>query len=390
VSQHLTDDVLSLSMKSHSLSKDDFSIALSQIKARQTIRKKLPSWYENLQLEMPVQISTEQSSSEITANFKSSLFTEKKGVLVDLTGGMGVDCLALSQKFDHTFYVEQNEALCKVAKHNFDVLQRTDIEVCNTTAEDFLQRMSQVSCIFIDPARRDSDGKKVFLVSDCVPNVVQLIDQMLEKAENVLIKLSPMLDLTSVQKMLKCVGKIFVISVDNECKEVLVLASKSSESTSMVAVNITKNGTQQFSFLHDAEVTAKCTYADNVRKYLYEPNTSIMKVGAFKIVAQQFDLEKLHPNTHLYTSDKLVADFQGRIFQVNAVSSFSKSDVKKHLANLKKANLTVRNFPESVEKLRLQLKLKEGGDTYIFATTLNNENKVLVICEKVRFKIQNS
>ncbi|MDD6356530.1 MAG: SAM-dependent methyltransferase [Bacteroidales bacterium] len=383
ISAHLTDDVAALSLKGGgTLPHADFQSALAQIKARQAIRAKLPSWYENMQLELPVQLSVEQSSSERTASFKASLFAEKKGVLVDLTGGMGVDCSFLSQQFDKTCYVERNADLCALARHNFGVLNRQDITVEHTTAEEFLERMPQVRCIFIDPARRSDSGQKVFFLSDCQPDVTKMIDTMLAKSDVVLIKLSPMLDLKSAVESLRCVSRVFVVSVDNECKEMLVWAEKNADKTEIEAVNLTKKGMQRFAFSFDDEQALNLPYAHALSAYLYEPNASVMKAGAFKSVAQAFSVNKLHPNTHLYTSDRLVADFPGRVFRVKAVSSFSKSDLKKHLGGIKRANLTVRNFPVSAEKLRAQLKLKEGGEVYLFAATLHDDSRVLVICEK--------
>ena len=354
--------------------------------------EKLPSWAACPTIQYPVRLSMEQCSSEYTARYKASLV--KGETLVDLTGGLGVDCSFLSESFTHTTYVEQQAALCQLAQHNFACLGKK-ITVVNALCEDYVDSMEPVDVIFIDPARRDNKGGKVALLGDCTPNLLTIGNKLLQKCQTLLVKLSPMIDIESVIKVFPSTQEVHIVAVNNECKEVLVrvkgeMAGISGTSTGsvtdipavtepcIICANLPQQD-QPFVFTRKAEEA--CTIAYSLpQTYLYEPNAAILKAGAFKQVAQQMGVHKLHPNSHLYTSDTLVSHFPGRIFTIDRITKVQKKEIN----DIEKANVSIRNFPGSVADLRKKLKLKDGGDTYIFATTLHDNSKVLIIGRHAR------
>jgi 16S rRNA G966 N2-methylase RsmD len=325
----------------------------------------------------------EQSSSESTAKYKSSLC--EGNILVDLTGGFGVDCCFMSVHFKQVIYVERQQELCELAIHNFRVLDRPHIQVIHAETEKYLTTMEHVDWIFIDPARRSSTGRKVVLLSDCEPDVSALSSLLLQKSTRVMIKLSPMMDITAAIKELPNTAEVHILSVENECKEVLLVLDQETHANQKIkTLNIGKNDkTDTFEFYQEEENTAQSTYATMVAKYLYEPNSSVMKSGAFKLIANRFGLYKLHKNTHLYTSDKLSLEFPGRIFEVYSQWGNSKKEMIELADKTPKANISTRNYPLSVDELRKKLKIKDGGEVYLFACTLANEQKVIVECKKV-------
>lgn len=374
--QHINDDPRDLALRQSRYPDVNIPYAVQQIAAWQMAKKKLPLWAENDHIIYPVHLSMEQCSSQVTAEYKASIISDGE-TMTDLTAGFGVDATIIGKRFKHLNYVERNEELCRIANNNLPLLGVKDFDVINSNAEEVLSDLSHQSLIFLDPARRDEHGAKTVLIGDCTPDVTQLQDALLEKADLVMIKLSPMLDIANIQKELKCVKEIHIVSVDNECKEVLVLMSKDATNYSIHCTNITKQNIQKYVATAD-DRNAECHYAKEPSSYLYEPNVSIMKAACFRGIAETYCIEKLHPSSHLYTSDKLIADFPGRIFKVENV--FSLKD--KALKGIKKANLTVRNFPSTVAELRKRLKLNEGGSDYLFATTLADESKVIIKCSK--------
>jgi 16S rRNA G966 N2-methylase RsmD len=321
---------------------------------------------------------------------------DEKRILVDLTGGMGVDTAFLSDNFDNTYYVEMQEELCDIARHNFQILNK-NIEVVNDNAEHFLTICGEVDCIYLDPARRDEYGRKMVSLHDCSPDVAELQDVLFEKAKTIMVKLSPMLDIDIVKKELKNIKEIHIVAVKNECKEILVLLSQQTlpmaHGSQLIATDLRENW--NFSFTEDEEQNAEWTLADKVGKYLYEPGVAFMKAGCFKLLSQKYNLDKLHRNSHLYTSDELVPDFPGRIFEVINVVPFDKK-AKKNLwettslssqliahGSQPKANIAVRNFPLSAEELKKNLGLQDGSEFYIFGTTMKGEKKVVVLAKKL-------
>jgi 16S rRNA G966 N2-methylase RsmD len=382
IAEHISDDWSKLAFSANRNTDVDVLQAINQIKGRRLIEQKIPTWYENADIVFPAHLSLEQCSSETTASFKSTLI--QGNTLVDLTGGFGVDCAFLSSQFKQVTYVERNAELCEIAKHNFAVLGLNHIQVINADAVDYLQQMPSVDCIFIDPARRDGVGRKTVALSDCEPNVVEILPTLLEKSKTVLLKLSPMLDIRLALSDLKKVAGVSVISVDNECKELLLMLSNQANGNPLIScLNFRKNNElQTFSFTNEEEQLANVSYAHLPEKYLYEPNASILKAGAYKLLSSRLGLKKLHPNSHLYTSDTLFADFPGRIFSIDSYFSLNKRDMREYLGGIIQANITVRNFPDTVASLRKKTKLAEGGQVYLFATTLLDEKKVLVKCSK--------
>ena len=362
--------------------------------------------------------SSRKEFSADSCNLVDEHLVDEKRILVDLTGGMGVDTAFLSDDFDKAYYVEMQEELCEIAKHNFKILNK-NVEVVNDSAEHFLTICDNVDCIYLDPARRDEYGRKMVSLHDCSPDVAELQDILLEKAKTVIVKLSPMLDIDIVKKELKNIKKIDVVAVRNECKELLVVLGQQttdngqqtlpmSHGSQLKAIDLRENW--NFDFTEDEEQNAEWTLADNVGKYLYEPGVACMKAGCFKLLSQKYNLDKLHRNSHLYTSDELASDFPGRIFEVVNTVPFDKK-TKKNIwtlsfedaktqrrkdakndseslslcdsATIKKASVATRNFPLSAEELKKNLGLQDGNDFYIFGTTMKGEKKVVVLTKKL-------
>lgn len=387
IHEHLTDDVRQLALRASSLHRPgvDVQTALAQIAARQRIRQKLPTWYANEKLIFPPTLSLEQCSSEVTAGHKASLVQGDR--LVDLTGGFGVDIAWMANAFHQCVYVERNTELCTIARHNFQALGLDKLEVVEGDGTAYAEQMDRVDCIYLDPARRSESGRKVALITDCEPNLLTIQDLLLAQASTVLIKLSPMLDIAAALRSLRQVAEVHVVSVANECKELLFLLRKGFDGEPrIVAINFLSNhdpaAFQQMEGGIKDERETHPHYTKEVGRYLYEPNASVLKAGFFRLPTTRYPVEKLHPDSHLYTSTEPVTDFPGRIFRVTDVSTMNKKELKDFLTGIEKANLTVRNFPLSVADLRKKLKLKEGGDVYLFATTLSDGRHVLIRGER--------
>ena len=385
VQKHKDDDIHKLLLSKQELSGEELKFAVQQIEGRQRVKNKLPEWYNTPRILYPVHLSLEQCSSAETAKYKASLVQGDS--LIDLTGGFGVDTSYLAQKFDSVVYVERNPDLYLIVSHNFKQMGLNHIQTINSEAESVLKDLELVDTVFIDPARRDNTGGKLVSIGDCVPNVIELQSIFQAKAKQVLIKLSPMLDLTQALRELDYVSHVYIVALSNECKELLVLVDYTKEETKnpqICCVNLGKNDQlEEFSFSLNDEERIDVGYATEVKKYLFEPNVAVLKGGAYKSIAKRFNVDKLHPNSHLYTSDRYSSDFPGRKFEINEVLNFNKTSLKKLKAITKKANLTIRNFPSSVDSLRKKLKIAEGGEKYIFATTLMNEERVLLVCSKL-------
>ena len=384
---HRTDDVRALALQAAKYPEVDMSLALTQISGWQILRNKVPTWAACEAILYPPHLSLEQCSSELTARYKVSIIENRKGIrdtLADLTGGFGIDCAFLSSLFRQADYVERQEMLCDIARHNFPALGLTHVDVHHADSVEYLEGMTPVDWIFIDPARRDGHGGKVIAIADCEPDVSALEELLLTKSRQVLVKLSPMLDLRQALHDLRHVAEAHIVSVANECKEMLLVLSKEADlQPDEVPIHCVNLGTAQppLTFTRQGEQEAVCHYADTPCAYLYEPNASILKAGAFRTLASIYNMVKLHPNSHLYTSDTLLPDFPGRIFHIEGWCGFGKKEVKDLLDGVKQANLTIRNFPASVGELRKRLKLTEGGDVYLFATTIG-ERKILIRCRK--------
>ena len=383
IEKHLKDDVRQLALQKFPDNVDKM-LVLNQIEARQLLSKKVPSWASNPDLLFPKHLSIEQCSSELTAKYKASIISGGD-TFVDLTGGLGIDSYFLSEKFKTSYYVENQKELCDLAEHNFGVLGRK-ITVVNSDAESFLSKNQNFDLIFIDPARRDIYNRKMVSLHDCSPDVVDLQNILLKNSKNILIKSSPMLDISLITNELKNISEIHIVSVKNECKEILIKIEPGFEGEiKYFCVNFVGNdlkSSQSFEFSESSENSAVSTFATTIKRYLYEPNASIMKSGAFKLISQRFGIEKLHVNSHLYTSDNLISDFPGRIFEVVGFAPFNKKIKKELLNGITEASVATRNFPLSANDLRKTFNLKESDKNFVFGTTLVGEKKVVILAHR--------
>lgn len=385
IQQHSTDDVRQLLLRPPDKLLDVKRLA-AQIAARQKARDKLPTWYANPALVFPPALSVEQASSERTAQYKASLVGDH--TLIDLTGGMGVDTWAFAQRVEQVVYVEQRSDLAAAAAYNLPLLAVTNVNIRNGNGLDFLQTyQAEADWLYIDPARRDERGGKVVRLEDCEPDVAnpQTVDLLLTKAKQVLIKTSPLLDIDGTIRLLGRVTAVHVVAVQGEVKEVLFVLSwqeKPIVSVEINAVNLLFDREVSFLYGLAEEQNAVVKFGEPDR-YIYEPNAAVLKAGAFRLVGERFGLTKLAPNSHLYTGIQNVPNFPGRVFELQAVCKPDRKALQAVLPQLK-ANLTVRNFPQSVDDLRKKLGLQDGGDVYILATTLLNGDKRLLVTRKAQ------
>jgi len=362
------------------------AIVAEQIIGRRKAKEKIQTYYGADCIVYPPAINLEQCSSETTALFKCSVLNEeldKSSTFADLTGGLGVDSYFFSKYFNGGFYVEPNADLLEIARHNHQQLGATGITYVNTTAENFLSSSSQfLDFFFIDPSRRTSDNKKVSSLVDCEPNVIHLIDNIFSKTKLLLVKASPLIDIQQVMNELQSIKKAFVVSLDNECKEVLFLCEKNfAGEPEIVAVNISRNVKfDTLSFRFSEEKAANVSFSDPLT-YLFEPNSSILKAGAFRCISERYRIHKIHPNTHLYTSDEIIRDFPGRTFRVISEVKPDAKIIKKHFPE-GKANVTTRNYPVSVKDLKAKTRLIDGGNRFLIGFS-GIQKKFLIAAEKV-------
>lgn len=438
IREHQHDDPARLLLSAKRYPAVNVPLAVAQIRALEKVRAKIPSWYR-FDLTFPPLLSVEQASSEQTARFKAGLVSGKR--MADLTGGMGVDAYFFAQHFEQVTYVERNADLAEPARFNFGVLGASNIEVLTAETEDFLKHTSdRFDLLYIDPARRDEQQRRVFRLEDCQPNVPAILDLLLARSAHILLKTAPLLDLKSVTEQLGAVARIWVVAVDNEVKEVLYLLSAGDHAADGIPVtavnlgagaasdvaNLANSGfgnldigysefhirhfskdnrrgisntehrisnvevpqprTEQpdpetgFTFTRAEEQTATPEYAAPQR-YLYEPNAAILKAGAFKSFATRFGLAKLHPHTHLYTSADFVPGVPGRSFEVESVVRYDRKAMQAAVPD-GKANIAVRNFPDSAEAARKKLGLKDGGEVYLFGVRDMDERVTIIVCKK--------
>lgn len=428
IRQHQDDDVRQLAFLGSKYPEVDMPFALDQIRGRKMARVKLPRWASLEGIIYPPHISMEQCSSESTALYKAELAARLLGLpassfgiemkaeneieFVDLTGGFGVDFSYIAARLGvKSMYVERQAHLCEAAKENFGrlglknaIVKNGDgIEILHSfhpkkkdaaSADDslgitydqprsLLKTNLGLKIIFIDPARRDDAGNKVVSLKDCTPDVTVLQEEMLSKADYVIIKLSPMLDWHHAISELSHVREVHIISVNNECKELLLVLSARNmdENLRIYCINDAQSFVCDELDMESSSVKIAPSTLEEMQ-YLYEPNASLMKAGCFGVLSDRYDARMLSKNSHLFVSQAPIEAFPGRSFRIIAVSSFNKKELKRHLSGITKANIATRNFPLSVAELRKRLKLKDGGETYIFATTLSDESHVLMITEK--------
>ncbi len=353
----------------------------AQIQARKKIKNKLPTWYQEPDIIYPPLLSTEQSSSEVTAQYKARQVSGR--LLIDLTGGLGVDSFYFAQAVDEVIYVERLPELTQIAAHNAHLLGAANLTFVAEEATLFLESFTGLAdWIYLDPARRGQANQKLHFLTDCEPDVLQLLPKLLTKARRILLKTSPMLDIAQARQALGHVARILVIAAENECKEVLyVLESNAPAEPLYEAVNLHPAKPAQVLAFTKADEEALVIPYSEPQTYIYEPNAAILKAGGFKTVAHQYQVSKLHRNSHLYTSELLVPGFPGRVFSCRAVCRYQKKEILAHLPE-SKANITVRNFPEPVAAIRKKLSLAEGGKDYLFATTDVHQKPIILVCEK--------
>lgn len=383
---HADEDVRQLAFLGKKNPEVDMAYALDQIAGRQKARVKIPSWASIDGIVYPPHISMEQCSSEQTARYKARIAGNGEKI-VDLTAGFGVDMAFMSAGFKQAVHVEMQPQLCAISSENYKHLGLNHVQVVCNDGVGYLHQMEHADLIFIDPARRDQYGARTYGIADCTPNVLEIIDEMLQKADRVMIKLSPMLDWQKTVADVGNVSQVHIVSVGNECKELLLEVKKGKDEKVKV---FCVNDDQVFSYeigethpftpspLHPFTLSPLHSFT-----FLYEPNASVMKAGCFNLISHRFGITQPDANSHLFLSDKLVEGFPGRGFVIERVSTMNKRELNEALAGIDKANVAVRNFPLSVADLRKRLKLKDGGDVYIFATTDAKKGHLVMVCRKI-------
>ena len=419
IATHRQDDVRQLALKASRHTDVDMPFALCQIAGWQTARQKIPTWAAIDDIVYPKHLSMEQCSSEQTARHKADICQRlladatHKTTLVDLTGGLGVDFAFMAQAFDHAIYVEQQEYLCQIAQHNLPLLGLDHANIVCTNCTMALRDIHDVDFIFLDPARRDQNDARTFAIADCTPDILTLEDQLLEKAHWVMVKLSPMLDWHKTMDDLQrnhpnVVKEIHIVATGNECKELLFVLSAQEFNNSpslhchneqeelvcqvdelifvsrqvdeLTSRQVVCNGNLSplTSYLSPLESPSSPTSV-----YLYEPNAAIMKAGCFEELTHRWPVRQLALNSHLFLSSEKLTDFPGRSFQVLRIGTMNKRQVGALTEGIQRANITARNFPLTPAELRRRLKIKDGGDHYIFASTTEDNTHMLFVCKKV-------
>jgi len=375
INDNLKCDLIKLALKGSPFPEVSTQELIIQLEGKIKAKDKLPTWFKLNSIYYPPKINLEQTSSEATANYKSELVLGK--TLVDLTGGFGVDTYFFSKKVKQVSYYETNQQLYKIASHNFAQLGQN----INCYNEDGITAIveKKFDIIYIDPSRRNENKGKVFFLSDCAPNVISHMDYLLDRCEILMIKTSPMLDISVGLSELKHISEIHVVSINNDVKELLwIINKKSTDNLKLNTINIKDQSSEKFQSYIDQHKTLNFSYP---KKYLYEPNAAIMKSGLFEALAEEYKLEKLEANSHLFTGDSIV-EFPGRRFEIYKIIPYTKPEIKKEIVGIK-ANITTRNFPESVSTLKAKWKIKDGGDKYLFFTTNKDKKKVILKCIKI-------
>lgn len=383
---HADEDVRQLAFLGKKNPEVDMAYALDQIAGRQKARVKIPSWASIDGIVYPPHISMEQCSSEQTARYKARIAGEG-AMLVDLTAGYGVDMAFMSAGFKQAVHVEMQPQLCAISSENYKLLGLNHVQVVCNDGVGYLHQMEHADLIFIDPARRDQHGARTYGIADCTPNVLEIIDEMLEKADRVLIKLSPMLDWQKAVSDVGCVSEVHIVSVANECKE-LLLEVKNGKGEKVKVFCVNNDQVFSYEIGEPHPLTSSPSHPFTLSPlhpltFLYEPNASVMKAGCFQLIEQRFGVTQPDANSHLFLSEQKVEGFPGRGFVIERISTMNKRELKDALAGIDKANIATRNFPLSVADLRKRLKLKDGGDVYIFATTDAKKGHLLFICRKI-------
>ncbi len=379
IDENLNTDIVSVLMKKSIFNDVSSKELAQQIEAKKKCQKKLPLWFETPKIYYPKKISVEQSSSALAAQYKAALIDGKS--LVDLTGGFGVDSYYFSKNFEHLYHCEIDPELSEISRHNFNILKTKNVTAITEDGLTFLKHTkTKFDWLYIDPSRRDDLKRKVFELSDCTPDITQHLKFLFTKSDKILLKSAPLLDITSGIKSLVNVKEIHILAIKNEVKELLwVIEKNQTHPIKVKTTNIISNKTQNFNFDWGDEKKAISTL-NQPKSYLYEPNTAILKSGAFKLLGEKYNLFKLHQHTHLYTSIKSI-DFPGRTFEIVGIYPYSKKELKKYKGA--KANITTKNFPISVSSIRKQFKIGDGGSNYLFFTKIEDNSLKIIQCTKV-------
>lgn len=388
VLEHREESPHLLALKARRDGNIDLPWALDQIQGWQTARRKLPSWAAIDGIIYPPHLSMEQCSSEQTARYKQgileSLPVGSHKTLIDLTGGFGVDFAFMATCCDQAIYVERQEHLCETARYNFELLGLSQATVINNDAENVLNELTvdpASTLLYLDPARRDGDGGRTYAIADCTPNVLELLPQLFKVARHVLVKLSPMLDWhMAVNDLGTRVVQVHIVSVAGECKELLMLLDADHEGEPVVHC---VNNDQGFTFTpSQTNVPLALASGDEDASFLYEPNASVMKAGCYSLLTNRYPVKALATDSHLFVSREDIKDFPGRKFIITAQTTMNKKELKQTLAGITHANIATRNYPMTARQLRQRLRLKDGGDTYLFGTTNHAGQHLLYICRK--------
>ena len=377
ITDNLNADITRLILKGSPFQDISIQELANQIVAKQKSEKKLPTWFSAEKIYYPKKVSIEQTSSEITAKYKSEIINGS--LIIDITGGFGVDCYYFSKHFKKVIHCEIDTVLSEIVSYNYQQLKQPNIVTFSGDGLAFIKNSEDnFDCIYIDPSRRNDIKGKVFLLKDCLPNVPENIDFLFSKTRHILLKNSPILDITSAINELKFVKEIHVIAVQNEVKEVLFLLEKAYQDEIQIKTsNMLKNSSQKLDFKWDEEV--RSLYSEPL-SYLYEPNAALLKSGAFHQISKQLNVFKLHQHSHIYTTKNLI-DFPGRRFKIEEVTPYDKKKISKLLSG-KKANITTRNFPKTVVQIRKETKIKDGGNLFLFFTTNINNQFIVIFCSK--------
>ncbi|MDU8886996.1 class I SAM-dependent methyltransferase [Yeosuana sp. MJ-SS3] len=379
INNNLNSDTLEILLKKPLFSSIKNKEIVEQIDAKKRCKTKLPTWFRIPKAYYPNKLNIEQTSSEVTANYKSQLIHGES--LIDLTGGFGVDSYYFSKQFDNVTYCEIDQELSEIAAYNFKQLNVSNIVTKNIDGIEYLkQNNTKYDWIYLDPSRRHQSKGKVYFLKDCLPNVPEQLETLFPFSKNILIKTSPLLDISVGISELKHVKSIHIVAVNNEVKELLwVLEKDYEDEISISTININKGNNEVFSFKLNDEAISNVHYGVPLT-YLYEPNAAILKSGAFKSLSHKLTLFKIHQHSHIYTLNQLI-DFPGKKFIIDKVIPYKKQYLKKEL--ISKANIVTRNFPETVEQIRKKLNIKEGGNLFLFFTTDINDTYIVIICQKV-------
>lgn len=378
INQHLKTDPTILILKGVPFADVSVQEIVEQIEAKNKSEKKLPTWFQNSAIYYPNKLNIEQTSSELTAAYKSGLIEGE--TLIDVTGGFGVDAHFLGKCFSKVTHCEWNVDLSAIVKHNFGALRNLNIDVVAADGLAFLKHMNQkFDWIYVDPSRRHHSKGKVFFLKDCLPNIPEHLKSLWSYSKNIMIKTSPLLDITVGLNELEYVKTIHVVAINNDVKELLwILEHGFSGEITIKTINFKKQNSEYFDFILEDEPELDTIYSEPLT-YLFEPNSAILKSGGFNSLIGKFNVNKLHKHSHLYTSDTLI-EFPGRAFKILKSIPYNKKQIKG--LSIKKANITTRNFPETVQNLRNIFKIKDGGEQYLFFTTNHHNQKILLVCVK--------